>query len=260
MWNYFSLRQSPRDAFRLVGFISSVNYLNCVKFTFAQISFYTQIQGAFLLGFSQAIPLVSPNSKWSATQQTGFICTGQYFTVPAGEVLIFLLFSWLAAFHQTLLTSSPPTWRTWLRWSQLPSSTPTTATCLSIVAAKAPCASVTWGKRRCVTNTLNVSCTPIVSPALVLCATSALNCCCSHLPPSPSLHPSVFEEPEDPSARSFFSEIISSVSDVKFSHSGRYLLTRDYLTAKVWDLNMESKPLETYQVCAPPACSSSHKL
>ncbi len=58
----------------------------------------------------------------------------------------------------------------------------------------------------------------------------------------------VFEEPEDPSNRSFFSEIISSVSDVKFSHSGRYLMTRDYLTVKVWDLNMESKPLETYQV------------
>lgn len=66
-----------------------------------------------------------------------------------------------------------------------------------------------------------------------------------HLSPSPP----VFEEPEDPSAHSFFSEIISSVSDVKFSHSGRYLLTRDYLTAKVWDLNMERKPLETYQVC-----------
>ncbi|KAK0142469.1 Serine/threonine-protein phosphatase 2A regulatory subunit B gamma isoform [Merluccius polli] len=61
-------------------------------------------------------------------------------------------------------------------------------------------------------------------------------------------HSKLFEEPEDPSARSFFSEIISSVSDVKFSHSGRYLLTRDYLTAKVWDLNMENKPLETYQV------------
>lgn len=58
----------------------------------------------------------------------------------------------------------------------------------------------------------------------------------------------VFEEPEDPSNRSFFSEIISSISDVKFSHSGRYLMTRDYLTVKVWDLNMESKPLETYQV------------
>lgn len=71
------------------------------------------------------------------------------------------------------------------------------------------------------------------------------------MPQSPvilSCSSAVFEEPEDPSARSFFSEIISSVSDVKFSHSGRYLLTRDYLTAKVWDLNMESKPLETYQV------------
>lgn len=59
----------------------------------------------------------------------------------------------------------------------------------------------------------------------------------------------VFEEPEDPSNRSFFSEIISSVSDVKFSHSGRYMLTRDYLTVKVWDLNMEARPIETYQVC-----------
>ncbi|RXM31896.1 Serine/threonine-protein phosphatase 2A 55 kDa regulatory subunit B gamma isoform [Acipenser ruthenus] len=51
-----------------------------------------------------------------------------------------------------------------------------------------------------------------------------------------------------PSNRSFFSEIISSISDVKFSHSGRYLLTRDYLTVNVWDLNMENKPIETYQV------------
>ncbi|KAM7394198.1 hypothetical protein PAMP_021011 [Pampus punctatissimus] len=61
-------------------------------------------------------------------------------------------------------------------------------------------------------------------------------------------HTKSFEEPEDPGNRSFFSEIISSVSDVKFSHSGRYLLTRDYLTAKVWDLNMEKGPVETYQV------------
>ncbi|MCJ8733808.1 hypothetical protein PDJAM_G00227860 [Pangasius djambal] len=58
----------------------------------------------------------------------------------------------------------------------------------------------------------------------------------------------LFEESVDPAHRSFFSEITSSVSDVKFSHSGRYLLTRDYLTAKVWDLNMENKPVEIYQV------------
>lgn len=43
----------------------------------------------------------------------------------------------------------------------------------------------------------------------------------------------VFEEPEDPSSRNFFSEIISSVSDVKFSHNGRFLVTRDYLNIKV---------------------------
>ncbi|KAK2099253.1 Serine/threonine-protein phosphatase 2A 55 kDa regulatory subunit B delta isoform [Saguinus oedipus] len=58
----------------------------------------------------------------------------------------------------------------------------------------------------------------------------------------------IFEEPEDPSSRSFFSEIISSISDVKFSHSGRYMMSRDYLSVKVWDLNMESRPLETHQV------------
>lgn len=58
----------------------------------------------------------------------------------------------------------------------------------------------------------------------------------------------VFEEPEDPSNRSFFSEIISSISDVKFSHNGRYMMTRDYLSVKIWDLNMENRPVETYQV------------
>ncbi|NWY44837.1 2ABD phosphatase, partial [Sylvia atricapilla] len=76
----------------------------------------------------------------------------------------------------------------------------------------------------------------------------------------------VFEEPEDPSSRSFFSEIISSISDVKFSHSGRYMMTRDYLSVKVWDLNMENRPVETYQVqhpsvprvpCVPVAMSNT---
>lgn len=27
-------------------------------------------------------------------------------------------------------------------------------------------------------------------------------------------------------------------------------MTRDYLTVKVWDLNMENRPIETYQVSA----------
>ena len=59
---------------------------------------------------------------------------------------------------------------------------------------------------------------------------------------------SVFEEPEDPTNRSFFSEIISSISDVKFTNSGHYMICRDYLSVKVWDLHMETKPIETYTV------------
>lgn len=57
-----------------------------------------------------------------------------------------------------------------------------------------------------------------------------------------------FEEEEDPSNKSFFSEIISSISDVKFSRDGRYILSRDYLTLKIWDVNMESKPVKTIPI------------
>lgn len=58
----------------------------------------------------------------------------------------------------------------------------------------------------------------------------------------------VFEEEEDPSNRSFFSEIISSISDVKFSRDGRYILSRDYLSLKIWDTTMESRPIRTIQI------------
>lgn len=58
----------------------------------------------------------------------------------------------------------------------------------------------------------------------------------------------MYEEEEDPSNKSFFSEIISSVSDVKFSKDGRYILSRDYLTLRIWDINMDSKPLKTINV------------
>lgn len=58
----------------------------------------------------------------------------------------------------------------------------------------------------------------------------------------------MFEEEEDPSNRSFFSEIISSISDVKFSRDGRYILSRDYLSLKIWDTTMESRPIRTIQI------------
>jgi serine/threonine-protein phosphatase 2A regulatory subunit B len=60
--------------------------------------------------------------------------------------------------------------------------------------------------------------------------------------------PTEFEQEEDPSSRSFFSEIISSISDVRFSHDGRYILSRDYLTVKIWDVNMERTPVKTIPI------------
>ena len=43
--------------------------------------------------------------------------------------------------------------------------------------------------------------------------------------------------------RSFFSEIISSINDIKFSGDGRYILSRDYMTLKLWDMHMENAPV-----------------
>lgn len=61
-------------------------------------------------------------------------------------------------------------------------------------------------------------------------------------------HAKVFEEEEDPSSKSFFSEIISSISDIKFSACGRYFVSRDYLSLKLWDVNMERRPVKTIRI------------
>ncbi|KAF3606722.1 hypothetical protein DY000_02045681 [Brassica cretica] len=61
-------------------------------------------------------------------------------------------------------------------------------------------------------------------------------------------HTKLFEEPEAPGSRSFFTEIIASISDIKFSKNGRYILSRDYMTLKLWDINMDSGPVASYQV------------
>jgi serine/threonine-protein phosphatase 2A regulatory subunit B len=62
-------------------------------------------------------------------------------------------------------------------------------------------------------------------------------------------HALLFDEPDDPVNRSFFSEIINSISDVKISSSGNYMLSRDYLSLKVWDVRMsKSGPVECYPV------------
>ncbi|XP_030457544.1 serine/threonine protein phosphatase 2A 55 kDa regulatory subunit B beta isoform isoform X5 [Syzygium oleosum] len=61
-------------------------------------------------------------------------------------------------------------------------------------------------------------------------------------------HAKIFEEPEQPGSKSFFTEIIASISDIKFGRDGRYILSRDYMTLKLWDINMDSGPVATFQV------------
>ncbi|KAK9060508.1 hypothetical protein SSX86_021212 [Deinandra increscens subsp. villosa] len=61
-------------------------------------------------------------------------------------------------------------------------------------------------------------------------------------------HSKLFEEQEAPGSRSFFTEIIASISDIKFGRGGRYILSRDYMTLKLWDINMDSGPVSTFQV------------
>ncbi|XP_047316995.1 serine/threonine protein phosphatase 2A 55 kDa regulatory subunit B beta isoform-like isoform X1 [Impatiens glandulifera] len=61
-------------------------------------------------------------------------------------------------------------------------------------------------------------------------------------------HSKLFEEQEAPGSRSFFTEIIASISDIKFGKEGRYILSRDYMTLKLWDINMDSGPVTTFQV------------
>ncbi|XP_072997939.1 serine/threonine protein phosphatase 2A 55 kDa regulatory subunit B beta isoform-like isoform X1 [Typha latifolia] len=61
-------------------------------------------------------------------------------------------------------------------------------------------------------------------------------------------HSKLFEEHLTAGSRSFFTEIIASISDIKFASDGRHLLSRDYMTLKLWDINMDSGPVATFQV------------
>lgn len=61
-------------------------------------------------------------------------------------------------------------------------------------------------------------------------------------------HSKLFEEQEAHGSRSFFTEIIASISDIKFGRGGRYILSRDYMTLKLWDINMESGPVANFKI------------
>ncbi|GKC61589.1 serine/threonine protein phosphatase 2A 55 kDa regulatory subunit B beta isoform-like protein isoform X2 [Tanacetum coccineum] len=59
-------------------------------------------------------------------------------------------------------------------------------------------------------------------------------------------HSKLFEEHEAPGSRSFFTEIIASISDIKFGRDGRYILSRDYMTLKVHE-HLRPKLCDLYE-------------
>ncbi|CAH8528141.1 unnamed protein product [Heterobilharzia americana] len=64
-------------------------------------------------------------------------------------------------------------------------------------------------------------------------------------------HVLVFEDPSLSQNLGFFADIIASLSDFRFGHTGNYLLARDYLTLKIWDMRMGDRPCEIYSVHEP---------
>ncbi|XP_039142715.1 serine/threonine protein phosphatase 2A 55 kDa regulatory subunit B beta isoform-like isoform X2 [Dioscorea cayenensis subsp. rotundata] len=58
----------------------------------------------------------------------------------------------------------------------------------------------------------------------------------------------ILQDREAHGSRSFFTEIVASISDIKFAKDGRHILSRDYMNLKLWDLHMESAPIATFKM------------
>ncbi|KAJ0751121.1 putative transcription factor WD40-like family [Helianthus annuus] len=48
--------------------------------------------------------------------------------------------------------------------------------------------------------------------------------------------------------KTFFTEIVASISNIKFSTDGRHILSRDYMNLKLWDMRMSTSPVVTYKI------------
>ncbi|XP_052182229.1 serine/threonine protein phosphatase 2A 55 kDa regulatory subunit B beta isoform-like isoform X2 [Diospyros lotus] len=58
----------------------------------------------------------------------------------------------------------------------------------------------------------------------------------------------ILREEEPRGSKSLFTEIIASISDIKFSTDGRHILSRDYMNLKLWDMRMETSPVVSYKI------------
>ncbi|KAL3642337.1 hypothetical protein CASFOL_013152 [Castilleja foliolosa] len=58
----------------------------------------------------------------------------------------------------------------------------------------------------------------------------------------------ILKDEDSNGPKSFFTEIIASITDMKFAHDGRHILSRDYMNLKLWDMHMDASPVATYKI------------
>nr|XP_007138053.1 hypothetical protein PHAVU_009G176600g [Phaseolus vulgaris]ESW10047.1 hypothetical protein PHAVU_009G176600g [Phaseolus vulgaris] len=58
----------------------------------------------------------------------------------------------------------------------------------------------------------------------------------------------IFQHRESNGSKSFFTEITSSISDIKFLNDGQHLLSRNYMNMKLWDMRRESSPVAIFKI------------
>ncbi|OVA20756.1 Protein phosphatase 2A [Macleaya cordata] len=58
----------------------------------------------------------------------------------------------------------------------------------------------------------------------------------------------ILQDREAHGSKTFFTEIVASISDIKFASDGRHILSRDYMNLKLWDLHMEASPVATFKI------------
>lgn len=58
----------------------------------------------------------------------------------------------------------------------------------------------------------------------------------------------ILQDHEAHGSKSFFTKIVTSISDIKFAKDGRHILSRDYMNLKLWDLRMETSPVATFMM------------
>lgn len=48
---------------------------------------------------------------------------------------------------------------------------------------------------------------------------------------------------ETHSMKNFFTDMVSSVGSTEFAQNGKYIISREYLNVKIWDISQTRKPL-----------------